>query len=112
MSPPGGENKIMHANLRIGDTTRVGVLPSLPRTPRFQGFALSLIASSDAEAERLFGGLADGGAVQMLLAKAFCLALRHGCRSFRRVVDGLCGALIRLLLSWRFSPEGRGRVEP
>ncbi|HUH83958.1 MAG TPA: VOC family protein, partial [Stellaceae bacterium] len=43
----------------------------------FQGFALSLTAKSDAEAERLFGALADGGQVQMPMAKTF-FASRFG----------------------------------
>jgi PhnB protein len=39
--------------------------------PSFQGFALSLTAPNDAEAERLFAALAEGGQVQMPLAKTF-----------------------------------------
>jgi PhnB protein len=37
----------------------------------FQGFALSLTVPDDAEAERLFAALGDGGQVQMPLAKTF-----------------------------------------
>ena len=37
----------------------------------FQGFSLSLTAASDAEAERLFAALSDGGQVQMPLGKTF-----------------------------------------
>jgi PhnB protein len=71
MIPPGGENKVMHANLRIGDTTVLASDGRCQGKPSFQGFALSLIASSDAEAERMFAALADGGQVQMPLTKAF-----------------------------------------
>ena len=39
--------------------------------PSFQGFSLSLTATDEAEADRLFATLADGGAVQMPLAKTF-----------------------------------------
>jgi PhnB protein len=39
--------------------------------PNFQGFSLSLTVPNDAEAERLFAALADGGQVQMPLAKTF-----------------------------------------
>ena len=39
--------------------------------PKFEGFALSLTASDEAEAERLFNALADGGQVQMPLAQTF-----------------------------------------
>ena len=39
--------------------------------PNFQGFSLSLTVPDDAEAERLFASLADGGQVQMPLTKTF-----------------------------------------
>jgi PhnB protein len=39
--------------------------------PSFQGFSLSLNVSNEAEASRLFSTLADGGQVQMPLAKTF-----------------------------------------
>ncbi|MGH6785102.1 MAG: VOC family protein, partial [Sphingomicrobium sp.] len=39
--------------------------------PTFQGFSLSITARDDAEAEKLCNALADGGKVQMPLAKAF-----------------------------------------
>jgi PhnB protein len=68
--PPGWENKIMHANLRIGDT-EVMASDGCEQGARFQGFALSLTARDDAEAGRLFAALADGGQVQMPLSKTF-----------------------------------------
>jgi PhnB protein len=37
----------------------------------FQGFALSLSVPNEAEADRRFAALADGGQVQMPLAKTF-----------------------------------------
>ena len=39
--------------------------------PEFKGFSLSLTAPSDAEAKRLFNALADGGKVEMPMAKTF-----------------------------------------
>jgi len=71
MVPPGAENKVMHMNLRIGDTI---VLASDGRClghPNFEGFALTLTCATEAEAERLFAALADGGHVQMPLTKTF-----------------------------------------
>ena len=71
MVPPGAGEKIMHASLRIGDAT---VLASDGRClghPSFQGFAVSLTVPTETEAERLFAGLAEGGQVQMPLAKTF-----------------------------------------
>ena len=67
----GVQEKVMHASLRIGDTT---VLVSDGRCTgqlSFQGFALSLTVPDDAEAERLFAALGDGGQVQMPLTKTF-----------------------------------------
>src|SRR6185437_13976700 len=71
---PGTENKVMHAAIRIGETT---VLVSDGRCggqPNFQGFALSLQPANDAEAARLFAALSDGGEVQMPLGKTFFAA--------------------------------------
>jgi PhnB protein len=77
MAPPGGEEKVMHASFRIGDTTVMASDGRCLGKPNFQGFALSLDAASDAEAERLFAALGDGGQVQMPLAKTF-FASRFG----------------------------------
>jgi len=71
MVPPGSENKVMHASLRIGAATLMASDGNCAGRPSFQGFSLSLDARDEAEAERLFGALADGGQVQMPLAKTF-----------------------------------------
>ena len=71
MCAPGAGDKVMHASFRIGDST---VLASDGRSlgqPSFQGFSLSLTVSNEAEAERLFASLADGGQVQTPLTKTF-----------------------------------------
>jgi PhnB protein len=70
-STPGTDNKIMHANLRIGDTTVFASDGRCLGQPSFQGFALSLTPADDAEANRLFAALSDGGQVQMPLGKTF-----------------------------------------
>jgi PhnB protein len=69
--PPGNENKVMHASLRIGEATVMATDGRCTGAPAFQGFALSLDAKSDAEARRLFDALADGGQVQMPLGETF-----------------------------------------
>ena len=68
---PGTENKIMHASLRIGDATVLVSDGRCTGQTNFQGFALSLDAPSEAEAERLFAAVGSGGQVQMPLAKTF-----------------------------------------
>ena len=71
MVPHGSENKIMHSSFRIGDTTVMASDGRCLGKPSFQGFSLSLDAPNEAEAERLFAALADGGQVQMPLTKTF-----------------------------------------
>ena len=68
---PQNENKVMHASIKVGD---VSVLASDGRCegkPDFKGFALTLTAKTEAEADKLFGALAAGGQVQMPLTKTF-----------------------------------------
>jgi PhnB protein len=71
MVPPGAEHKVMHASFRIGDTTVLASDGRCLGRPSFQGFSLSLTVPDAVEAERLFAALADGGQVQMPLAKSF-----------------------------------------
>lgn len=68
-APPG--NAIMHASLRIGDSTVLLSDGQCSGAAKFQGFALSLTAKDTAEAERRFHALAEGGEVRMPLAKTF-----------------------------------------
>jgi PhnB protein len=70
-SSPGTEDKVMHASLRIGDTTVLASDGRCLGPPKFQGFALSLTVSDESEAERLFAVLGNGGQVQMPMAKTF-----------------------------------------
>jgi PhnB protein len=68
---PENADKVMHTSFRIGDTKVMASDGRCQGRPSFQGFALSLTARDEAEAERLFNALGDGGAVQMPLAKTF-----------------------------------------
>jgi PhnB protein len=68
---PGTEDKVMHASFRIGDTTVLASDGQCLGKPSFQGFSLSLTAPAEAEIDRLFAALADGGQVQMPLTKTF-----------------------------------------
>jgi PhnB protein len=71
MVPPGAEEKVMHAALRIGETIVMASDGRCQGKPNFQGVALSLTVATEAEAERRFAALADGGQVVMPLAKTF-----------------------------------------
>lgn len=75
--PPGTltadmADKVMHASLRIGDSVVMLSDGRCDGSPTgFQGFSLSLNPKDVAEAEGLFAALANGGQVQMPLAKTF-----------------------------------------
>ena len=69
--PPGAENNVMHTSFRIGDTTVMASDGCSTGQTSFQGITLSLAVANEAEAERKFTALADGGKVQMPLAKTF-----------------------------------------
>jgi PhnB protein len=71
MVPPGAENKVMHAALRIGDTTILASDGRCLGQPSFEGFSLSLTVPNEAEADRLFAALANGGQVRTPLTKTF-----------------------------------------
>ena len=80
-NPPGSDNKVMHSLLRFGEA---GVMISDGQCggrPAFQGFALTLEASDEADAKRRFEALAKGGQVQMPLGETFFA------RSFGMVAD-------------------------
>jgi PhnB protein len=77
MCTPGTEDKVMHVSFRIGETTIMASDGRCEGRLSFEGFSLTLIPPNEAEAERLFAGLADGGKVQMPLAKTF-FAARFG----------------------------------
>jgi PhnB protein len=71
MCSPGSLDKVMHMSFRIGDTTLLASDGRCKGQPNFQGISLTLTVPNDAEAERLFASLADGGQVQMPLTKTF-----------------------------------------
>jgi PhnB protein len=71
MVPPGAGDKVMHVSFRIGESTVLASDGRCEGRPSFQGFALSLTVPHEAEAERRFAALADGGRVQMPLTKTF-----------------------------------------
>jgi PhnB protein len=71
MVRPGAEDKVMHASFRIGETTVMASDGRCGGHPSFQGFALSLTAPTEAEAEGLFKALVEGGQVIMPLTTTF-----------------------------------------
>jgi len=71
MHPPGAENKVMHAALRIGENILMASDGRCTGKPSFAGFSLSLRVQTEAQADRLFAALADGGRAELPLAKTF-----------------------------------------
>jgi PhnB protein len=61
-------DKIGHAEVRIGDTVLLASDGQGEGPAEFSGFSLSLAVGDDAEAERLFAALSDGGTVQVPMA--------------------------------------------
>jgi PhnB protein len=71
MVPPGFENKIMHASFRVGQTTIMASDGCEADKPKFEGFSLALSVPTEADADRFFNALAEGGQVRMPLTKTF-----------------------------------------
>lgn len=70
MLPPGWEDKVMHASLRVGEAV-VMASDGCTAEPGFSGFSLSIAPPDVAAAERAFAALAEGGKVTMPLGKTF-----------------------------------------
>jgi PhnB protein len=77
MVPPGSGDKVMHAELRIGDTIVMVSDGGVSGKPSFAGFSLAIAVRDPAEADGIFNRLADGGQVQMPLGQTFW-SLRFG----------------------------------
>ena len=69
--PAGSENKVMHAAFKVGGSQILASDGHCAGKPSFQGFGLTLGARNDAEAEKLFAAVGQGGQVMMPLAKTF-----------------------------------------
>lgn len=70
-NPPGAEDNIMHGEMRIGESTVLVSDGHCGGSPTFEGFALTLIAKSVEESERLYKALEEGGQVLVPLGKSF-----------------------------------------
>ena len=71
MCPPGMNDKVMHANIKIGETTVMASDGRCSGQRSFGGFALSITAPTEAQAEQWFAALSEGGQVQMPMTKTF-----------------------------------------
>jgi PhnB protein len=65
------EDKIMHARLRIGETIVMASDGSCEGPANYEGFSMSITVADEAEADRVFAALGEGGLVSMPLEKTF-----------------------------------------
>jgi PhnB protein len=71
MCTPSNQDKVMHASLKIGDAAVMASDGRNSGKPNFDGIALSIGADSDADAQKKFDALSEGGNVVMPLGKTF-----------------------------------------
>jgi PhnB protein len=65
--PPDWRDKILHARIEIGNTTVMGA--DIPQAEPMRSSYLALSLESEAEAERVYALLTDGGEIFMKMAK-------------------------------------------
>jgi len=73
--PPELKNAVLHARITIGDTELMGA--DIPQAEAMRSAYLTLLVDNDAEAERVFAALGDGGQILMPIAETF-FATRFG----------------------------------
>jgi PhnB protein len=73
--PPEWKHAVLHARLQIGDTELMGA--DIPNAQPMRSAYLSLSVGSDAEADRIFAALSNGGKVFMPIEETF-FASRFG----------------------------------
>jgi len=69
--PEGFENKIMHCRFRVGNTSIMASDGCKVGSPTFEGFSLTITVMDEADADRVFNALAEGGRVAMPPGKTF-----------------------------------------
>ncbi|MDE2162240.1 MAG: VOC family protein [Alphaproteobacteria bacterium] len=75
--PPELRKKVIHAEIKIGDTTMMAADAPPGRYQTSHGIAVTLAVDTPADAERMFNALADGGTVQMPMEMTF-FAVKFG----------------------------------
>ncbi|MCD6075807.1 MAG: 3-demethylubiquinone-9 3-methyltransferase [Rhodospirillales bacterium] len=75
--PADFADKVMHSSIRIGEQEIMASDGMTKEKQNFQGVSLTISVDNDAEADRVFTALGDGGQVQMPMDKTF-FASRFG----------------------------------
>ena len=68
---PGNENKVMHGEFKVGESTVMASDGYCRGAASFQGFSLAISVADSAQARKAFEALSEGGKVDMPLAKTF-----------------------------------------
>lgn len=71
LCPPNSENKIMHANFKIGDTAFMASDGKCSGKTSFAGFALSFNAETETEGSRIYNAFAQEGTPVKALGSSF-----------------------------------------
>ena len=110
--PPGGEDKVMHAALKIGEASLLVSDGLCGGQPSFKGFSLALWVPDAATAARRSPPWRRAGRCSCPLAPTFFSPrLRHGGRQVRRALDGrrppqsVFGATEHVEDSWAYRPS-------
>ena len=65
------DHKIMHASVRVGESTLMASDGMCDGPASFESFSLAVTVGDENEAERVFAALSEGGVVTMPLEKTF-----------------------------------------
>ena len=70
-TPPESRDKIMHARLAVGDKLLMGSDAPAQMYEPMNGIQVTLSVDKPAEADRIFGALAENGSVRMPIQETF-----------------------------------------
>jgi len=68
---PANDDKVMHCSFRVGSTSVMASDCYAAGKPEFKGISLSLSVATEADADKCYSALADGGQAMMPLSKTF-----------------------------------------
>jgi PhnB protein len=69
--PPGHEDKVMHGELRIGESTLFASDGDRQGPSAFEGISLTIATDDVAQTDRFFAALSDGGQVRLPPTQTF-----------------------------------------
>jgi PhnB protein len=70
-NPPNSADKVMHCAFKIGNQELMASDGECAGKGEFKGISLTLTLATNADAERYFAALSDGGKVQMPMSETF-----------------------------------------